>query len=330
MSQFKVSVIIPVFNAGEFVTEAVESALAQNETAEVILIEDGSTDDSLQICRDLAQIHGKVRLLQQPDGKNRGPAASRNLGIKNARFDYIAFLDADDFFLIDRFKITRKVFEENPDCGGVYEAIGTVVEDETGRARWLASGEMRQELITITKAIPPTELLERLVLGGAGYFSPDGLVFKKSLLNSAGLMNETLRLHEDNEFFFRLAAVSDLSPGQLSQPVTMRRVHSHNTITTPRSKLQIYEARLKMWKSSYQWFRSRSNREQKKLISKALISYCKSYGFGTESEHNGRKFEVERRVRLLLLLIDFPELLFSKKYWVPFLPLRLQKKLNLK
>jgi glycosyltransferase involved in cell wall biosynthesis len=323
-----ISIIIPVFNAASFVAQAAESALAQPETAEVILVEDGSPDDSLQICLELAEKYEKVRLLQHPGGVNKGAGASRNLGMQNARYDFISFLDADDFFLPGRFTVTSKVFENNLDCGGVYEAIGTVVEDELAHNRWKSSGEMGQHLITITKVVPPGELLERLVLGGVGYFSPDGFVFRSNLIKKVGLMDEELKLHQDNEFIFRLAAVTDLLPGNLAEPVAMRRVHQHNRITAPRSKLQIYQDRLKMWKSSYRWFRSRSNREQKKLISKALISYCKSYGFGNDSECNGRKFEVERRVRLLRLLIDFPELLFNKKYWVPFLPLRLQKRLN--
>jgi len=176
----KCSVIIPVYNAARYVTQAVESALAQPETDEVILIEDGSPDSSLQVCQDLAQKYEKVRLLQHPGGVNKGAGASRNLGMLNARFDYLAFLDADDYFFPNRFKETVKVFEDHPDCGGVYEAIGTIVEDEEARERWRASGEMQQQLITMTRIVPPEELLERLALGGAGYFHLDGLVFEKN------------------------------------------------------------------------------------------------------------------------------------------------------
>ena len=328
LKNFTVSVIIPVYNAASYVTQAVESALSQPETGEVILVEDGSPDGSLQVCLKLAEKYEKVSLLQHPGGINKGAGASRNLGMQNTKFDYIAFLDADDFYLPGRFAETVKVFKTNPDSGGVYEAIGTVVEDELAHDRWVASREMGRQLITMTKVVPPEELLERLVFGGAGYFSPDGFVFRRSLIQEVGLMDEELRLHQDNEFFFRLAAVTDLLPGSLAEPVAMRRVHQHNRITAPRSKLQIYQDRLKMWKSSYRWFRGRDNQKQKEIILTALISYCRSYGFGENSGRKGRKFEIERRLRLLQLPINFPELIIAKRFWLPFLPLRLQKKFN--
>lgn len=324
----KISAIVPVYNAAMYVTQAVDSALSQPETGEVILVEDGSPDNSLEVCQQLAQKYEKVRLLQHPGGVNKGAGASRNLGLKNANFEYIAFLDADDYYLHGRFKKAIEILETNADCGGVYEAIGTVVEDEEARSRWLASGEMQQQLITMTKIIPPSELLERLVLGGAGYFHFDGLVFRRNLIKFTGLIDEKLQLHQDNEFFFRLSAVSELLPGKLDEPVAMRRVHIQNRITAPRSAKQIYKDRLKMWKSSYRWFRIREDQKQKETILRALISYCKRYGYGKNFKHKGLKFEIERRVRLLSLFFEFPELIINEIYWTSFLPKRMRIKLK--
>ena len=106
--EFRVSVVTPVYNAAEFVTRAVESALAQPETGEVLLIEDNSPDNSLRVCRELAEKHEKVRVLRHPDGGNHGAGASRNLGMQNARFDYIGFVDADNFDLLNRFAKTKE------------------------------------------------------------------------------------------------------------------------------------------------------------------------------------------------------------------------------
>jgi glycosyltransferase involved in cell wall biosynthesis len=80
----QVSVITPVYNAASFVTQAVESALQQPETAEVLIIEDGSPDNSLEVCQELAKKYEKVKLLRHPNGENRGAGASRNLGMRNA------------------------------------------------------------------------------------------------------------------------------------------------------------------------------------------------------------------------------------------------------
>ncbi|GAF72464.1 unnamed protein product, partial [marine sediment metagenome] len=100
-----VSVIIPVYNAERFVREAVESALAQEETAEIILVEDGSPDNCWDICQLLAVQHAKITAIRHADRKNHGAGASRNLGIRNSHCEYVAFLDADDLYLPNRFAV---------------------------------------------------------------------------------------------------------------------------------------------------------------------------------------------------------------------------------
>ncbi|HED13224.1 MAG TPA: glycosyltransferase family 2 protein, partial [Gammaproteobacteria bacterium] len=99
----KISVVIPVYNAEKYVEYAVKSALQQKEAAEIILVEDNSPDHALKICEKLSNENSQVRLLRHSDGKNHGAGESRNLGIRSARHDYIAFLDADDYYLQNCF-----------------------------------------------------------------------------------------------------------------------------------------------------------------------------------------------------------------------------------
>lgn len=146
MSDFTVSVIIPVYNAAAFVSQAVESALAQPETAEVLLIEDGSPDNALEVCEELASKFEKVKLLRHPNGENRGAGASRNLGMKNVKFDYIAFLDSDDYYLPGRFSVASKVFRLDPACEGIYEAVAMQIESVEGMDRWQAAGKSDRQL----------------------------------------------------------------------------------------------------------------------------------------------------------------------------------------
>jgi len=143
-------VIIPVYNAAAYLTQAVESALAQPETAEVLLIEDGSPDNALDVCEELAGKYDKVRLLRHPNGENRGAGASRNLGMRNAKFDFIAFLDADDYYLPGRFAAASKIFRLDPACEGVYEAVAMQVESADGMERWQAAGKSASQLQTMS------------------------------------------------------------------------------------------------------------------------------------------------------------------------------------
>ena len=87
----KVSVVIPTFNCGEFIGEAIESVLSQTYPPfEVIVVDDGSTDDTQSI---VGKYGDGVRYTRHP---NRGSSCARNIGIGFAKGDYLAFLDADD------------------------------------------------------------------------------------------------------------------------------------------------------------------------------------------------------------------------------------------
>ena len=91
----KVSVVIPFYNAKEYIKSCVDSLLSQTlEETEIIIVDDCSTDGSLEYCRDLFKDNSKVRILTQP--QNMGPGEARNTGIREACGDYIAFVDSDD------------------------------------------------------------------------------------------------------------------------------------------------------------------------------------------------------------------------------------------
>ena len=310
MSDFKVSVIIPVYNAAAYVSQAVESALAQPETAEVLLIEDGSPDDALEVCKELAGKYEKVKLLRHPNGENRGPGASRNLGMMNANYEYIAFLDADDFYIPYRFSKASKIFDENPSCEGVYEAVGMLVEDDQSIKRWKESGKIEGGLTTITKTVSPINLAEELILGYAGYFHIDGWVVKKYVLAKSGYMDETLMLHQDSHFCVKVAAVSFLYPGQLDQPVAIRRVHERNRISAPRSQMKQFKDRMKYWMSLYRWAKNKLGKDKQDLILRSTINFARTHKYFASFPRNLLPTRLIRFTRLLRLLA-YPEIILD-------------------
>lgn len=110
-SSLKVSVIIPVYNAEGMVRQCVKSVTNQvYKNVEIILINDGSTDNSLQICREIAKTNSGVKVVSQT---NRGLPAARNAGIKKANGDYILFLDADDTLSNDSIKTLAKIAQQH-------------------------------------------------------------------------------------------------------------------------------------------------------------------------------------------------------------------------
>lgn len=90
----RVSIVMPVFNAAPFLASSIASVQAQTEASwELILVDDGSTDDSLRLCERYARQDARIRLISQPNG---GPSAARNSGVRDAGGEFITFLDADD------------------------------------------------------------------------------------------------------------------------------------------------------------------------------------------------------------------------------------------
>lgn len=248
MSQkLQVSVIMPVYNAASFVTEAVESALALPETGEVILIEDGSPDGSLEVCQKLADKYSRVKLMRHAGGQNLGAGASRNLGIQRASCDYIAFLDADDLYLPERFRAIPAILEAEPSVDGVYGATGTLFEDEEAKERW--QGPL---IKTVKKAVPPENLFESWLRARNGTFHTSAIVVHRNLFERTGLFEPRLRMCQDSHLWIRMAAVGKLVAGEISQPISLRRVHSGNRVGGRKSRERQYY-QLLMWQDLLRW-----------------------------------------------------------------------------
>lgn len=290
----QVSVIIPVYNAEKYVREAVESALAQPETGEVILVEDASPDNALQVCKELEKEYSKVKLFQHPEGQNCGAGASRNLGIQNAQFDYIAFLDADDYYLPQHFQTPKKLFETYPDIDGVYEAVGTHFQDEAAKERWFSKRDTT--LTTVREVVPPERLFEFLLTRNIGWFHTDGITVRKNLFERTGWFDEHLELRQDTAMWLKMAAVGKLIPGKLKQPVSIRRVHSENRVLASTKKFDYFGVLL--WETLVQW-------SVKHLSDKSKTNLLLDKYFGSQFGEFSKLPLFSRKFNQLSIMIQF-------------------------
>ncbi|WP_027377052.1 glycosyltransferase family 2 protein [Kaistella palustris] len=254
----KISVIIPVYNAAKYVAQAVTSVLQFEEVSEIILVEDGSPDHALCVCRELAQKYERVQLVQHPDKGNHGAGASRNLGISKATGDYVAFLDADDYFLPNRFDAERELFK-NEEVEGVYGALGVHYYSEKAREQYFSL--FGDRLTTVYKNHPPKDVFRGQLgmLGSFGLFSIDTLTIRKAALDQkiSPLMKTHLRLHQDTEFLFRLSYYIKLYPGILNKAVAVRGVHESNRITQVDSgKIKPARSKVLLWQEVQKWAES--------------------------------------------------------------------------
>ena len=250
----KISVIIPVYNAEKYVSQAVDSALQFEEVYEVVLVEDKSPDNALQVCKELAEKHDRVKLFQHPDKGNHGAGASRNLGLEKAEGDFIAFLDADDYYLPNRFNAEKELFS-NKDVDGVYGAIGVHYYSEKAKEQYYKV--FGDRLTTVYKKHPPRDVFpgQLNMIGTFGLFSIDALTIRKSSLKNMEYFFKThLKLHQDTEFLFRLSYYLSLYPGILDKAVAVRGVHENNRITKIDSRqVKPASTRVILWKEVNHW-----------------------------------------------------------------------------
>lgn len=263
---FKVSVVVPVYNAEKYLEKAVDSALYLDEVGEIILVEDKSPDNALELCEKLEAEHEKIKLFQHPDKGNHGAGASRNLGIKNAIFPFISFLDSDDYYLPDRFKEDKKLLLSNKDCDGVYCATGTHFYSEEAKTQFFEKGFGYQEVLTLTGDPGPSDLFKVLFNKHktiSGEFCTDGITVRREVFDRVGNFNTQLRLRQDIHLWSRLAAYCNLYAGEISKPVAMRGIHADNRMTVKKDHHPYVEL---WWNSLKKEFRSKPIASEKMRV----------------------------------------------------------------
>jgi glycosyltransferase involved in cell wall biosynthesis len=205
----RVSVIAIFFNEERFLAEAVESVLAQDFAGrELLLVDDGSSDASTRIAQDYALRHpGKVRYLEHAGHANRGMSATRNLGLSQARGEYVAFIDADDRWRAGKLREQVALLDAHPDVGIVCGAVNYWSSWEGGEDRLVQTGSQSEAI-----SAPPATSLTLYPLGPADAPCPSDVLLRRSLVDEVGGFEEhftgPLQMYEDQAFFAKAYLVA--------------------------------------------------------------------------------------------------------------------------
>ncbi len=185
----QITVIIPTYNRYKFLKRALSSVFAQNFLAkEVIVVDDGSSDQTFQIQNDFPS----VKYIYQ---KNSGVSSARNLGIKNAANDWVAFLDSDDTWDEKKLAFQVEFHKKNP-------AILISYTDE----KWIR--DLKE--VKIPKKFKKfggyifQECLSHCII------APSSTLIHKKLLDDVGLFNENLEVCEDYDLWLRIALENEI------------------------------------------------------------------------------------------------------------------------
>ena len=202
-----ISVIIPIYNAEAFVAEAIESVLGQTlPPSQVIVVDDGSTDFSATIARRYEKY---VQLVQQP---NAGGSAARNRGVTLAQGDFLAFLDHDDYWALEKLALQIDAFRRLPHLDAVF-------------------GQLEQ-----TYTIQETEQ-HRLLFGlnAQDGYHLNTLLIRRSAFHRVGLFDPAWTI-DTVEWLWR-ARHADLRIEMLPQVLAWRRIHGDNLSIRARARL---------------------------------------------------------------------------------------------
>ncbi len=221
-----VSVVIPCYNNAEHLVAAVDSVLAQDyPNIEVIVVDDGSTDNSVDV---LKQFGARITLLQQA---NQGPAAARNTGMLAATGQYIAFNDSDDLWLPGKLTAQVNYLQQHPDIGLCY----------CGWAVW--NGQTPLEQLKAQYQPVSSSAAEDAYYSGWLYLKllKDSVihtitaVIQREVLDTVGMFNTEYRIGEDHDFWlrisqqYRMAKLAQVYAVYRDNPVsTTKKVHAKN------------------------------------------------------------------------------------------------------
>lgn len=321
---FRISVIIPVFNAEKYVEKALLSVLNQKYVEEVLVVDDNSKDCSLEIIKKIQeQFPNKINILEHEFDTNVGAGKARNIGIKAAKNEWLAFLDVDDYYYSSRFENAVEVISENADADGVYEAVENVFLNEKVKKKFIDSRPERyqtetlkpiQTFFTLDQKVAPNHLFKELMKGEIGFFHFNGVLLKKSLFEKVGYLNEELKLTQDTDVFNKMAIMGNLYPGNIHKPVAARLIHENNRVYNDELKLNYYQLlnfyKLKKWAE-----KMNVSKQNKQIIDLQNVKLCASLILQTDLYKNYRLKS--------FLIHHFNQIL------IPFYLFRLKKKLKI-
>ena len=191
-----VSIIIPCYNSEKWLAETIESALAQTWTnKEIIVVNDGSTDNSLAVAKSFES--SIVKVISQ---ENKGASAARNVALKESQGDFIQYLDADDLLAPDKIELQLKLLEQNPNSNVV------------ASSEWTRFYHHPQEALFIPQPLwQNISVVDWLICAWNNHLMMPcgGWLLPRKISEKAGFWNEDLSVNDDGEYFTRVILASE-------------------------------------------------------------------------------------------------------------------------
>ena len=211
-----ISVVIPAYNAAAFLPEVIQSVIDQSYSEwELLVIDDGSTDNTATLVNQYSESDGRVRLISKENG---GVSVARNLGAQLAKGELIAFLDSDDLWLKDKLSVHVDYMKSHPQVGVSFSRVELIESD----------GSTTNKLTdNIVDTLKPQDLF---------YSNPtvttSNLVIRKSVFQELDGFDASMQYNEDIDLLFRLAIQNHWKIDGIDQVLVQYRLHSSGLSST--------------------------------------------------------------------------------------------------
>lgn len=283
-----VSIMMPAYNAEQYIGQAIESVLAQTyDRWELVVVDDGSTDGTAAVVARYDD--PRIRMVHQA---NAGEAAARNNALRNLQGDHIAFLDADDAYLPEHLRLTVDHLESHPERGGVY-TDGYYCDGQLNRLQTLSS-----------RRRGPFEgrVFEQAVYASDLFGPPVCVVLRRQPIEQHQLQFDTsLVMGPDWDFLVQFSDVADF--GYLNEQTCLYRLHSTNiTLQTHHRTRASHKARCREKAIKMTSFGECSAETRQAVFYDLLVNLLRGSPEKQEAVTHWREFDALPRSSQALLL----------------------------
>lgn len=281
-----VSILIPCYNAKQWIAETINSALAQTwQNKEIIVVDDGSTDDSLAIAQQFES--PIVKVISQD---NRGAGATRNRALKESQGDFIQYLDADDLLSPNKIESQIKILLNNLEKVAVCQTIHFFDGEDYKRKSTVDD-------LYLYNTDDPIEFLVRLYggYGEGGMIQPNAYISPRSVIERAGIWEEFYSPDDDGEYFCRVVLASS-GIRFSNQGINYYRKHINGNNLSKRNSRLALEGILRSLDLKAKYLLQKTNSERAKF---ALAKMYMCHGVNCYPSYKDLSLEAIQKAKLL-------------------------------
>ena len=269
-----VSIILPVYNAVNYIEKTITSVLNQTyKNFELIIVDDGATDGTSEICRNYAQKDYRISYYKQ---NNFGTAVARNRGIELAKGEYIAFLDHDDEYLPHFLEELLEISEEDDElikCGVIF------------REEYINGKASERKDVFYNEKLSQKDLLDDFCNLPIAFFGVWNALYKLETIKNSGVRFPVDMRHGEEDYYFNTALIPYITNVKFSSKCMYKHYRRLNQSTSAKyyddridAMLKQYEMEINMFKKSYKGSKNIKSIEailySRKVV--GIISYCYS------------------------------------------------------